>query len=472
MVTSEEASVRSAIDSHRTIAAVVLTAFLSACSNSGSVAALPAGDPQAANSLVKHLSSSGGDSVIQHVVIIIQENRSMDNLFYGYPKANTQPYGYNEEDEKIPLKPVGLQVGWDLSHDSYSATTACDGPKSDLPGTNCKMDGFDNEYYQCNKSGFPACPNANPPYSYVPHSETKPYFAIAQQYVLGDNMYQSDWDMSSFVSHQYIIAAQADSTANFPKAQWGCEGGSGDTIETMNQERVLTGDWIPACFTYTTLADELDAAKISWRFYASVYNTSGGLWSAYQAVDPIFYGPDWKKDVISPQTVFFSDVKKGKLPVVSWVTPTCLNSDHSGCLGKTGPSWVASLVNAIGESQYWDSTAIFIFWDDPGGWYDHVPPPYVNWDGLGMRVPLLVVSAYAKQNYISQVEYQNTSILKFIEDRFSLAPLTGSDKNATSPEADCFDFSQPARKFTAIPTEYDENYFLHQPPDPRPVDNE
>ena len=223
-------------------------------------------------------------------------------------------------------------------------------------------------------------------------------------------------------------------------------------------------------------ATELDAAKLSWRFYASVINQSGGLWSAYQAVDPIFYGPDWDKDVISPQTRFFNDLKKGELASVTWITPTCATSDHSGYTcgvnPPQGPSWVASLVNAIGESKFWTSTAIFIFWDDPGGWYDHVPPPYVNIDGLGMRVPLLVISAYAKQNYVSHIQYQNTSILKFIEDRFDLAALTKSDKHAISPEVDCFDFSQPARKFAPIPAEYDENFFMHQRPDPRPPDTE
>ena len=461
------------------LTAAAVTSLLCACNNGSAITAVPAGNPQAARALVKHLSSSGGSNVIQHVVIIIQENRSMDNLFYGYPNADTQPYGYNEEGDKIPLKPVGLQAQWDLSHDSYSATTACDGPKSDLPGTHCKMNGFDNEYYQCGKgSPYPACPNANPPYSYVPHSQTKPYFAMAQQYVLADRMFQSDWDMSSFVSHQYIIAAQADDTINFPTGQWGCEGGSGDTIDTMNSERGInpSSDAIPPCFNYTTLATELDAAKLSWRFYASVINQSGGLWSAYQAVDPIFYGPDWDKDVISPQTRFFNDLKKGELANVTWITPTCATSDHSGYTcgvnPPQGPSWVASLVNAIGESKFWTSTAIFIFWDDPGGWYDHVPPPYVNIDGLGMRVPLLVISAYAKQNYVSHIQYQNTSILKFIEDRFDLAALTKSDKHAISPEVDCFDFSQPARKFAPIPAEYDENFFMHQRPDPRPPDTE
>ena len=129
----------------------------------------------------------------------------------------------------------------------------------------------------------------------------------------------------------------------------------------------------------------------------------GGAWSAYQAIKHIYYGDDWSKDVITPQTRFFNDVSNGTLPAVSRITPTCVNSDHAGCGSNTGPDWVASLVNAIGESQYWDSTVIFVFWDDYGGWYDHVPPKLVDYDGLGIRVPLLVVSAYARKGYVSHV---------------------------------------------------------------------
>ena len=456
------------------ITAAAVTISLCGCGSRGGIGALPTGDMQTASSFVTHLSSSGGDSVIQHVVIIIQENRTMDNLFYGYPKADTQSYGYNEENQKIPLEPVGLQVLWDEPHDLGAFIKDCNGTGK-LPGTDCRMNGFDWGGWSCGeKSSEPPCPNANPPYSYVPHQETKPYFAMAQQYVLADKMFASNLDLSSFVAHQYLVAAQADSTVNYPIGQWGCEGGTGDTIDTLSKERVVSKYGIPACLNYTTLGDELDKAKLSWRYYASVDNTSGGLWSAYQAVKHIYYGPDWKNDVINPQTKFFSDVKKGKLPVVTWITPTCANSDHSGCGAKTGPSWVASLVNAIGKSNYWDSTAIFVLWDDGGGWYDHVPPPYskYNYDGFGMRVPLLVISAYAKQNYISSVQYEFGSILKFIEQRFGLPTMFANDKDANSPEEDCFDFSQSPRKFTPIPAEYNQGYFLRQPPDPRPVDTE
>ena len=91
-------------------------------------------------------------------------------------------------------------------------------------------------------------------------------------------------------------------------------------------------------------------------------------------------------------------------------------------LPNTGPDWVASLVNAVGESKYWSSSAIFIFWDDYGGWYDHVAPAMVDYDGLGFRVPMLIISPYAKKGYISNVQYEHGSILRFVEDQFGLAP--------------------------------------------------
>jgi phospholipase C len=158
-------------------------------------------------------------------------------------------------------------------------------------------------------------------------------------------------------------------------------------------------------------------------------------------------------------------VKHGKLRALSWVTPTWENSDHAGGASKTGPSWVASLVNAIGESKYWNSTAIFIFWDDYGGWYDPKPPPLADYDGLGLRLPMLIVSPYAKQGKIDHTQYEHGSILKFVEDTFGLGRLAASDKRATSP-LDAFDFTQAPRKFTEVPAEHGIHWFEHvQPPD-------
>ena len=216
----------------------------------------------------------------------------------------------------------------------------------------------------------------------------------------------------------------------------------------------------------------MDAAGISWRYYTSGIYKDGNLWNAFQAISHIRYGKDWKANVVNPQTRFFRDVKNGVLPAVSWVTPTCGNSDHAGCFASHGPAWVASLVNAIGKSQYWNSTAIFVMWDDYGGWYDHVPPALVDYDGLGIRVPLLVISPYAKQGYVSHVQYEHGSILKFVEDRFGLPRLSASDARATSPESDCFDFSQPPRTFVPIRSALNQAYFETEPLDRRPPDTQ
>jgi phospholipase C len=123
----------------------------------------------------------------------------------------------------------------------------------------------------------------------------------------------------------------------------------------------------------------------------------------------------------------------------------------SGALSSTGPAWVASIVNAVGESQYWDSTAVFITWSGFGGWADHVPPPSLDREGLGFRVPLLVVSPYAKQGYVTRVQLETSSILRFVEDTFGLQRLAESDTRAHSP-SDSFDFLQSPRAFQPFAT--------------------
>ncbi len=409
---------------------------------------------------------------IQHVVIIIQENRTLNNLFLGFRGARTQKYGYNSLGQKIMLQPVGLATGWDLDHSSDAFFQACNGT-GNVRGTNCRMNGFDKEYWECGEPGFSACPNSNPPYSYVPHTETKPYFAMAKRYVLADQMYASNFDGSSFVSHLYIIAAQANAAVDYPNGHWGCVGGPGDIISKIGLDRQIPHGHERPCFNDTSLGEEADNAGISWAYYAVAVRSGGiGDWSAYQANKYVYYGPDWNTDVITPPSAFLNDVSNAKLRQISWVTPTCANSDHAGCNSDTGPQWVASLVNAIGESKYWKNTAIFIFWDDYGGWYDPKPPEYLDYDGLGIRVPLIVISAYAKKGYVSHVHYEHGSILKFVEDQFGLGRLSASDSRATSPEKDCFDFKKPPRKFKVIPTVLGKEYFMHEPPDLRPPDTQ
>jgi phospholipase C len=313
-----------------------------------------------------------------------------------------------------------------------------------------------------------------PQYVYVPHGESKPYWEMAHEWVLGDRMFQSQLD-ESFVGHQYIIAAQAASSVDLPYGLWGCPGGSKDQVPTITDKRTYGPNEVP-CFDYQTLGDELDKAKLSWRFYTSKYGNEssgdGSWWSSYQAVRHIYDGPDWKKDVITPQRTFIDDVAAGTLANFTWITPVCDDSDHVNCGGGYGPSWVAALVNAVGESKFWNSTAIFVQWDDWGGLYDPVPPPYLGADSLGFRVPLLVISPYAKQNYVSHVQYETASVLRFAEDLFGLGRLAAADRRANSPAADCFDFTQNPRKFVRIKAPKGIGFFLKQPNDYRAPDYE
>jgi phospholipase C len=399
-----------------------------------------------------------GASKITHVVYIVQENRSFDNLFQGYPGADTASSGKDSEGQTVALTPVSLSVDYVLDHSVLAMIADCDGAGS-LPGTQCRMDGFNREEHSGGPKGL-----KEPMYVYVPHAESKPYFDMAHQWVLADNMFQSQLD-ESFVAHQYIIAAQAQSAVDIPFSTiWGCGGGPQETVTTLKADRTI-GPGIRPCFDYQTLADELDAAGLSWRFYAGAYGArssgDGGEYSGYQAVRHIYYGPDWKH-VIAPNWKFITDVRAGKLANFTWITPVCKDSDHVNCGGGFGPSWVAALVNAVGKSKFWDSTAIFVQWDDWGGLYDHVLPPYKDFDGLGFRVPLLVISPYAKHDHVSHVQYETASVLRFAEDLFGLGRFAAADKRATSPAGDCFDFAQAPRPFVKINAPKPAKFFMNK----------
>lgn len=126
--------------------------------------------------------------------------------------------------------------------------------------------------------------------------------------------------------------------------------------------------------------------------------------------------------------------------------PSLCASDHPASGADQGPLWVTRVVNAVGKSKYWDSTAIVVLWDDWGGWYDNAPPQRLNYTSLGFRVPMIVISPYAKGGYVSHTDYDFGSVLKFVEETFNLGSLDTSDASANSI-ADAFDFSQRPRAF-------------------------
>jgi phospholipase C len=222
------------------------------------------------------------------------------------------------------------------------------------------------------------------------------------------------------------------------------------------------------CFEHQTLLDLLDAHSLSWTWYES---ERGGFWDGPSSIKHIRDNPsDWAR-VVTPETTIFGDIAAGKLANVTWVIPSGRNSDHPGAGSNTGPSWVASIANAIGASNYWGSTAIFVTWDDWGGVYDHVPPPILGSYELGFRVPLIVVSPYAKPGYVSHRQHEFGSVLHFVEDVWGLGSLGYTDARADNL-SDFFDFNQSPLPYHQIATPYSRRQLLRVDGKPIPPDDD
>ncbi len=244
----------------------------------------------------------------------------------------------------------------------------------------------------------------------------------------------------TFEAHQYLIAAEAGNAENQPFGK-----ATSDDCVYRQWVHVFQGGKTAACFTYETLGDELTAAGLSWRYYrtADAKQPIVDTWDAYGWVKGGSSG-------ISPSAQFIKDVCSGTLASVTWVTPAFSDSDLSGSLSSSGPKWVASVVNAVGESQFWSSSAVVIVWSGFGGWYDHERPQFVDFDGLGFRVPVLVVSPFALSGSVVHVHFETGSILRLVEDRFGLQQLSVSDMRSRDLGVSTLDLHQRPRAFVPI----------------------
>jgi phospholipase C len=441
----------------RAILLFLAAGLVAGCTGCGG-AADPAGQSAPSN---MHPQAS---TVIQHIVVIVQENRSFDNLFYGFPGANTATVAQLSNGGTIALQPLPFEGDYDLGHEMSDFLA---------DWNSGKMNGFDRDggpEPECYGGPCPTNIPANAEFSYVEHSETAPYFAMASNYVLADNFFTSQID-SSYDAHLFLVAAKSH-IVNVPNGiPWGCDAPAGTTVPTMLPNRI-PGPGIFPCYDDATLGSELDAKGLDWRFYApAIGGDLGEIWSSYDSYSHIRYGSDWTSKVVSPETQVLSDVQSGYLAPVTWVVPDLANSDHPGNGSASGPSWVTSIVNTIGQSPFWNSTAIIVYWDDWGGFYDHVPPPQLDVWGLGIRVPMMVISPYAKHGYVSHVQYESTSVAKFIESVFGLPTLGVADARANNLD-DCFDFSQPPRPFTPFYQRFSTEHFLNEKPSNRPPDTD
>jgi phospholipase C len=401
----------------------------------------------------------------KHVVIIIQENRTFDNLFATFPGADGTTVGRIHTGATIPLVKSPLVPSPNLTpYNSYAPYWLED-------YNDGKMNGFD-------LAGIGGNPGTYV-YRYVDPAQIQPYWSLAKRYVLADHMFQTQGS-GSFTGHQDLIAGgtSIDSShdiIDFPSLRpWGCDAPQGTTTHLITKDNVYSKGPFP-CLSYPTLRDTLDAKGLTWRYYTPQIGGlfDGNLWVAFGAIRAVRYGPEWGTNVVWPETKVFQDIEHDTLPAVSWVIPDFQNSDHPGSSSDTGPSWVAQIVNEIGKSPAWKSTAIVIVWDDWGGWYDHVPPPKpITFGGLGFRVPMIVVSPFAKKGYVMRDRYEFGSIIKLVEDNWSLPRLGTTDVRAASFLNDAFDFKQPPRPFAQIPARYSRRFFGDQKPSNKPVDTE
>jgi len=465
---------------------------------------------------------------INHVIVIDQENRTLDNLFgsnspgnqYYLPGLDVSTTGlaytivkgkktvFNVQLVPSPLSSlVGIgdsQPGFDYDpgHSHTLWIDACDALVKTDPSNQCAMDGFNHVTITCDQ-GVTGCPGTQyPSYAYVQYSDVEPYFQMASEYGYANYMFQTNQG-PTFPSHQFIfggtsqpgtgveptwyVAENGVNTSN----GYGCSAAANTTVQLVNPATQDEKTTMFPCFNHSTMADVFAAAtpQITWTYYTpgpkSLVTAPNALEALCTVGKGVCTGAYWTKgkangyvDAVNPADVL-TDISNCNLKQVNWVIPLGLQSDHAGETDGSGPSWVASIINAIGNQPkcsdgelYWNNTVILVTWDDWGGWYDHVVPPAVPSTApseassyiYGFRVPLLVVSAYTPAGTVSNVKGLDFgAILKFIEQIFNLGnipPGNYIDSFAYDDLGEFFQFHTPPRSFAPINAPLTKEVFL------------
>lgn len=460
-------------------AALLAAAFcLAACSNADSVRPLPVAT---ATPTTVALAAPVTGSPIVHVIVVIQENRTLDNLF-GSSALAVQPACSGSGLAFGPYPDPGGFIATSFTAPNGATTCLAAIPFEYNVDPNHDHQGLLAEQAQTTPPNIGFYSNAatntvtgqlaNQPgvvFGVIPAPENLLYHELAATYALADNMYSSRL-VPTFPGHLFLISGQstaADDPLNpgvtsysgSNPVDWGCDSTAGSMVPlfTSGESESPAGQGAFPCFNYMTIGDLMDAKAVSWRYYTgSLSNTIDAGTNVYDAIQHIRMGTDWATDVSTPQTNIISDIQNCNLPNVSYVTPPGLSSDHAGSLSSSGPGWVGSIYLAIAESnaeqtnpncQYYGNTAIIVTWDDSGGWYDHMAPPQVNGVSWGFRVPLIVASAWARHGnagglpYVSHTQRDFGAILRFIENNWSLGTLGEEDASADNL-SDLFNYAQ------------------------------
>jgi phospholipase C len=352
-------------------------------------------------------------AAIEHTVIILQENHTFDNYFGTFPSADGATSGLTSTGLMVSLAPLPDMDDANLCNSWDCALQAMDGGK---------MDSFD-----LINGGLSAYTQASS--QEIPH-----YWEYAQHFVLADRYFTSVHG-PSLPNHLFTVAAQSGGTIDNVSVGSGgvaCDGSPTGTVTIIDANGNRTEQ--SPCFDFTTLPDLLEAAGISWKYYID----GDGI---FAVIRHIRNSPMWTQNRASTAQ-FLQDAHRGQLPAVSWLIAPYEGSEHPPNSICAGDNQTAEFINSVMQGPGWNSTTIFVTYDDFGGFYDHVPPPQLDQDGLGPRVPLLIISPFAKPGYISHTLYEHSSMLKFIETRNHLGSLTARDAAANNM-LDSFDFGQP-----------------------------
>ena len=426
-------------------AAGTLALLTSACSQPArgsdpSVATMPA--PPGLSSATLHPAWPPAASFptrwpIKHVVFLIKENRTFDNLFGTFPGTNGAATANDYGTIRPLIRGTDGRLPGDLPHCYVCGLYAWH---------QGRMDGFD-------RGGL----TRRWAFTQLHRDQLPNYWHWARRFVLADNFFSSAQG-PSFPNHLYSIAAQSGGAVDNPRRNgffsntFGCDAPSQQKVQVFDSEGMVR--FIRPCFDFETEGDLLDAARIPWAYYAATERQQGYIWSAYSAIRRYREHPRrWERHIFSVDQVIQS-IRQDELPPVTWITPRFELSEHPEYNFCHGENWSTKVINAIMRSDMWEDTAIFLTWDDYGGFYDHAPPPQVDRFGFGFRVPLLVISPYAKRGHIDHRLGEFSSVLRFIEDNWGLSQLTQRDRRARNLSYD-FDFTRDPRAPDPLPLRTD-----------------
>jgi phospholipase C len=375
---------------------------------------------------------------IDHFVFITEENRSFDSYFGTYPGVDGIPDGVclygPRHDHCVSPSHDPSDVNYDGPHDRNDALADINGGL---------MDGFLARAFGrgglCTTIGHTCQPGQDPRDVMGWHDwrDIPNYWTYASQFSLQDHFFAS--------SLGYTL----------PNRLFGLSGQSGRLTDSGHPTKPN--------FEFRSIVDSLDAAGVDWSYYVTTERAlspdDGHVEQAMFATrrlptDFSYFNPLPAFAGVRSNSVrlahlvdtasFYDAARSGRLPAVAWIAPSAELSEHPPHSIRLGMAYVTGLVNAIMEGPDWNSTAIFISYDEWGGFYDHVTPPTIDGEGLGLRLPSLVISPYVRAGYVDHRVYSSASWLRTIEDRFDLPSLTVRDANA-APMLDMFDFHQPPR---------------------------